>query len=279
MPTFQKRFVAAVEHIFNVHDNCDSSWCKYHNNKQLTEKDGKGKYKDVSYKCYKLIRETHDKLTTIERLKEVHHSFNTQKNESLNRAIAKQAPKNITYSKSISLKARVAFVVSVTSIGYEATVERLCEKLQIDYPTSIRQSWKNLDKRKGYKRIYDNKTTVKRRRTRVAKENMKKLRLEENTAKKKGLDYCSGMAIDIDENNNNEAHILNNDNATANAEVDAKVDKKCICGSNTHRRVSSHKCIFWQRKNKIITSECVETTQVDNEGTSIQQLDENTERK
>ena len=276
MPTFQTRFVAAIEHIFNKHDNCDSAWCKYHNNHQLTESEGKKKYKDVSYSCYPILRDIHDKLTSVEKLKQIHHQYNTQKNESMNRAIAKQAPKNVTFCKSLSLKGRVSFVVSVSAIGYEATVERLCTKLNIDFPESIRSAWRDVDKRKIYKRNYDKRKKVKRRRTRTAKENMKKQRLEENSSKKEGYYYGAGVAL-LDDIVNDDTHMV-----PVLKKQRTKSDPKngnllCVCGASDHRRQSSHKCRLWKEKNKIHTETCVEITPVMTLCTNIQQLGKNPE--
>lgn len=223
----------------------------------------------------------HDKLTTVEKLEQVHHRFNTQKNESLNRSVAKQAPKTITFCKSNSLKGRVAFVVCVASIGYEKTVERLCTKLQIEYPTTIRQTWKELDYRKDFKRKYGNTPVVKRRRTRVSRESMKQQRLEENTSKKEGYYYKTGVALaDVDEEL--ELSKRDDDNrkvGVGDEKVSRNVNKSCACGSITHRRTSSHKCTIWLQKNSV-TTQCVglqvkETVQV--QSTDVQQLEGNSE--
>lgn len=284
VPTFSKRFVAAIEHVFNKHDNCDSSWCEYHNNQHLTETKGKERYKDVSFPCYKHVREVHDKLTTYEKLSQVHHSFNTQKNESLNRSVAKQAPKTITFCKTNSLKGRVAFVVCVASIGYEATVERFCSILQIAFPESIRQTWKELDYRKNFKRKYDNTPLVKRRRTRVSRESMKQQRLEENTSKKAGYYYQSGIALaDVDQELQQSK--LDNDKRQVGV-FDEKVSaakelKPCVCGAITHRRTTSHKCRIWQEKNQSLT-QCVQTSTeqlVQVQCTDVHQLGEMLEKE
>lgn len=281
MHKFQERFTAAIDHTFNKHDLCDSKWCKFKNNQKKIDEFGAIKYKDVSYDCYAIVKEAHDKLTTKEKLLQIHHPYNTQQNESLNRAVAKQAPKNITYCKSMSLKGRVAFVVAVSGIGYECTIERVCEKLNIELPTSIAKAWKDFDKKKNYKRTYDNKPIVKRKRTEAIIKAMKKQRLEENNSKKKGYNYGAGIALlpDIVHGGNK------NDNSIKVVSDEKKsIKKDCICGSNTHQRTTSKKCKFYKVKQnaKDFLQECVvvttSATLVENNSTNVLHLEDNTEK-
>ena len=250
--TFFKRFEASIEHVYNKHDNCDSHWCKYHNNQLLTETEGKKKFKDVRFPSYKTIRAEHNKLTTKEKLAQIHHRFNSQKNESMNRSVAKFAPKNITYSKTMALKGRVAFVVAVEAIGYEKTVERLFNLLQMEFPYSIRLTWKELDKRKQFKKSYDRLPQIKKRRTRMARETMKKQRLEENQSKKEGYNYESGIGLFDDDycqdGVQQETNILTGGAVDEVVNNEKKV-QRCICGSDTHKRSNSRLCIR-NKKNK-----------------------------
>jgi len=49
----------------------------------------------------------------------------TLKNEALNRAFAKVAPKNIVFSKTYTLFDRMAFIICVDLLGYEETLHHL----------------------------------------------------------------------------------------------------------------------------------------------------------
>ena len=69
---------------------------------------------------YDEVKQIHDACTTHENLLMLMHPYDSQKNEALNRAFIKQAPKGIVFSKTFSLFDRLSFVVVIDSVGYEA---------------------------------------------------------------------------------------------------------------------------------------------------------------
>jgi hypothetical protein len=95
------------QHAFNEHSLCDSKWCRYHNNIELTNTDSKKKYRNKLSKEYTIMKEIHDKHTSDDLIKMVHHDFLSQKNEALNKAISHVAPKHTTFAMTKSLKTRV----------------------------------------------------------------------------------------------------------------------------------------------------------------------------
>jgi len=60
---------------------------------------------------------THDNLLILL------HPFDSQKNEALNHAFAKQAPKNIVFSKTFRLFNHLTFVIIIDLLGYEAALQ------------------------------------------------------------------------------------------------------------------------------------------------------------
>jgi hypothetical protein len=140
---FKIRFKAMFQHAFNVHTLCDSRWCPYHNNKELSDTVGLKKYKNIESKEYKVMKEIHDKHTCDKLIKMVHHNFSSQKNKALNKAISHVAPKHTTFSMTTSLKTRVSFVVCVDSTTYAETVTAIYNKLDLVINHLVKEAWKN----------------------------------------------------------------------------------------------------------------------------------------
>jgi len=59
----------------------------------------------------------------------LNHEFDLQKNEALNKACMKVAPKNMVFSKSHSLSDWLALVISYDSIGYLGCIISICRML------------------------------------------------------------------------------------------------------------------------------------------------------
>jgi hypothetical protein len=64
------------------------------------------------------MKEVHEKYTSDEMIKMIHHSFSSQKNEALNKAISHIAPKHMAFAMTNSLKSCASFVVCVDSLSY-----------------------------------------------------------------------------------------------------------------------------------------------------------------
>jgi len=74
---------------------------------------------------YDEVKQIHDACTTHENLLMLMHPYDSQKNEALNRAFIKQAPKGIVFSKTFSLFDRLSFVIIINSIGYEEGLKHI----------------------------------------------------------------------------------------------------------------------------------------------------------
>ena len=60
------------------------------------------------------------------------HEYDTQKNEGMNTCVAKYAPKNKTYCKSISLETRVKVAAGIYTVGYHFFWSEVVKELQMD---------------------------------------------------------------------------------------------------------------------------------------------------
>ena len=123
------------------------------------------KNKPEDMKVYKQIKSEYEKFVTEERLKECYHNFDTQLNESLNNAIAKVAPKNRTYCKSLSLSARVHIVIGIQNYGYKKYWNTLVtKKLGIEMSESFRNFLQKREKDLNRHKSYQKELRVKRMR-------------------------------------------------------------------------------------------------------------------
>jgi len=125
------------------------------------------------------------------------HPYDSQKNEALNRAFMKLAPKSIIFSKTFSLFDCLSFVIIVDSLGYEDGLHWLLATIY-NTPSSllglVQQEWAKLeDLFKKY--IHDWQKTKKVRCTSDKKKNLMKKRLNNNKAKRKGDGYHCGIGM------------------------------------------------------------------------------------
>jgi len=60
------------------------------------------------------------------------HSYDSQKNEALNKAFAKVAPKNIVFCKTHTLFDRLSLVVCIDSLGYQRCLKWLMKMMFAD---------------------------------------------------------------------------------------------------------------------------------------------------
>jgi hypothetical protein len=132
------RAKAVLEHHFEHHEHCDSSWCHRKNmsaGELANDRGKKGKYyccKERDSREYELLKSIVDKYTSIERLCEVAHGHSTQMNESMNNTIAWLAQKNKTLSGSVApLSLRIHLAVGINLVGYEPYLAELLNQMGI----------------------------------------------------------------------------------------------------------------------------------------------------
>merc|ERR1712045_865868 len=91
--------------------------------------------------------------------------YDTQKNEGLNSAVARVAPKCRTYCQSASLWARISLVIGEQNCGIKKFWQHLLENVfGINIPSSIIHFFINRDQDLQSHREYKTRTDVKRSR-------------------------------------------------------------------------------------------------------------------
>jgi len=130
---FRQGSKAVLAHHFNEHENCDPSWCHHAmpGNKEKTNSECK--YRDsIEHAELKLqLKTIIDKFTTDEKLHEIHHSKDSQKNEALNKSVTKYAPKDREYSGTMSLETRILTAAAVCNIGLDDFYQQVFKGLGI----------------------------------------------------------------------------------------------------------------------------------------------------
>jgi hypothetical protein len=122
---WEGRAKAVLEHHFDNHEFCHSSWCKrmlkspleLEQDRQQPGKFYRCKERDIAQ--YTLLKSVVDKYISIDKLVEVAQGYSTQMNESMNNNISWLAQKNKTLSGSKSLAMRIHLAVGITLVGYE----------------------------------------------------------------------------------------------------------------------------------------------------------------
>jgi len=120
---YLKQQWAGLYHQFNDHVHCSSEWCKYvHIPKELwitvnKNNNNKLRNKEFDELIWNEAKAIHDLFVMNENLEMLNHGFDLQKNEALNKAFTKVAPKNMVFSKTHSLYDHLALVIVYDSIG------------------------------------------------------------------------------------------------------------------------------------------------------------------
>jgi len=228
----------ALLHLGNDHSCCDAEWCAFKAGKKDETKDN-ANYLRKGTKRWNNIQEVMDRYSTDEMLRMTHHAFDSQKNESLNTKTATVAPKTKTFCKTMSLADRISFVTIVDSIGYDAGISRILSNLAGGKPVVIPpelQLWmRRMDAMQKRKKEYQQLPATKKKRAAQVKEQTKQAIADDKKARKRGLDYGSGIAVESDKKQE-EAAVGRKQKAD---------DSVCPrCGEPGHSRVTSKKCRF-----------------------------------
>jgi len=132
---FKTAMNAGLYHQFNDHVHCSGEWCKYvHISPELWNEVNENNNNKLCNKVFdELIwneaKAIHDIFVTDENLEMLNHEFDSQKNEALNKAFTKVAPKNMVFSKTHSLYDRLALVIAYDSIGLYECLTRIFQML------------------------------------------------------------------------------------------------------------------------------------------------------
>jgi len=132
---FKTAMNAGLYHQFNDHVHCSGEWCKYvHISPELWNEGNENNNNKLRNKVFdELIwneaKAIHDLFVTDKNLEMLNHEFDSQKNEALNKAFTKVAPKNMVFSKTHSLYDRLALVIVYDSIGLYEFLTRIFQML------------------------------------------------------------------------------------------------------------------------------------------------------
>jgi hypothetical protein len=129
---------AVLEHHFDNHEHC-GAWCP---RKRMTAEQrvaSKRFYrcKEQDAKLYAVLAEMMGRFISLDRLKEVAHTMDTQVNESFNNTVAWLAPKNKVYCGSRSLENRVGIALGIKSLGLGPYFKRLYGVLGITLTDNV----------------------------------------------------------------------------------------------------------------------------------------------
>jgi hypothetical protein len=88
---FRTASIAPIHHLFDSHEHCNPEWCPAKANKRVS----KGKYRNIedNKEMFDWLIENVSKKMEGEKLKALHHPFDTQMNEAMNNAVARRCPK------------------------------------------------------------------------------------------------------------------------------------------------------------------------------------------
>ena len=180
-----------ILHATGDHSKCGAEWC-HAKKAQQENKPYNKKPQFVSPQDdreIEQIRKIHESYTTDEKLRQMHHPWNTQLNESLNMRLAEYAPKHRHFSRSDTLQHRVHTVIAIHNLGYLAFYSRVFHLLDIhDCPFAL-EWYEKRDLRKQTQKAYDTKFETKRKRAHKADAKRKELIFEERTKTPKDGDY------------------------------------------------------------------------------------------
>jgi hypothetical protein len=222
LPSFVFRMKAVVEHMFDNHMFCDTSWCKEQRKRKAemrarlavveqvgedelltatiaSEENWKFWSKVDDRDLYIEMQRIQDKHTSKPMLHQLMHPFTSQKNEALNAAIAKVAPKDLTFSKTPSLRYRIAAVVGIDSVGWLPFVKRVLLDVNENYdmPESMERFFVSKQKKKEWAKGHQGKREVKQKRREKTNAKILQQKLDDQRAQQAGTYYAAGIAVSV----------------------------------------------------------------------------------
>jgi len=229
---------AVLEHHFDNHEFC-GDFCLRKNQTEDEKKSSTNFYrsKENDKELYELLQTKLARFVTKEALIEVGHGMDTLVNESLNNTISWLAPKNKTYSTSMSLTNRICVALIINTRGILGLFELLFDRLGISMQPDVLYFLTQIDAIRT-KRIKVSKTTKAKKKRQKAFHN--KLKEHNATARKERAkrtgEYCPGIGMD--------GGYTGNEVATNNPKPRQKRAKvTCpLCGGSGHKTAKSKKC-------------------------------------
>jgi hypothetical protein len=199
---------------------------------QAKQDEYKGIYrsKEKHAREYEQIKNALAPYLTDEKLKEIHHPYDSQKNESFNKSATKYAPKGRTYSMTMALTARISIAAGVCNLGAHGYWTRVLEGLQIEKGEHTEAFLLDKTRRSKHKHDYQCCIPVKRRRREKVSYKWQDILKKQFKEQQSGIDYKSGVRNDFD-NAGEQSKALTRQNK-------AVCKKPCIrCGRWDHTRL------------------------------------------
>ena len=206
---FKKKAHCIYLHHFDDHSCCNESWCKVLKSRRRDNPLAlapaylaKFRCKQRDFELFTRLKAGFAPFLTDTQLAMVYHSFHTNKNESLNRRVSAVAPKDRYFSGTKSLNDRICNVVITDSVGYTKGFLRVLQTIDetISLSPVIKEWCVRKDKTMTREDIRRNKPEIKRRRAEAINKEIREGRLSDARAKREGMDYGSGIALEQEEN-------------------------------------------------------------------------------
>ena len=259
-----KNIMAPLDHLFDDHKHCDSSWCHKKAEEDGTmecevvpsERKRKGYYrcKENDKELYNSLYELYKPYIIEERIEQCRHEFETQVNEGMNTCVAKYAPKGRHYSKSISLEARVKVASGIYNAGYHFFWTEVMKELDVSVETSVYEFLLTKDKNKlrKYNRDHDH-TNMAKQKTKEHEQLRKELELRYKNIQK-NMEYSPMVGCDTvigdegDKNKEKDQGNVAKDKKGRRAQIVCKHKLYgCTGGTNakpSHKSERSRHCTF-----------------------------------
>ena len=182
--------------------------------------------------------------TFPERLLESIHPWSTQLNEALNHIVAKYAPKDRTYSTTMSLQNRISIVVGIHNCGHLEFWTEVFSNLRMNVNKDLVNNLSQQDNTKERKRKHNEKRETKIKRRRIQNEKMKDMMQKQKLDEIRGKTYQSGEAM---------RHLIPNE--VLKIEEDIKLKGNINCGlwgcnhEKKHKTSKSKHCRYFTYKD------------------------------
>jgi hypothetical protein len=168
-----------------------------------------------------------------EKLKMLHHNWDTNCVEGFNKLIIKFLPKDRTFSKTIENSVRIHLACCLLSIGYKRFYTRLFAKTGLTKGECAALFFWSEDKERQWRKLYRKKESVKIRRMRDLYIKLKEGRDKQAQDRMKGHAYRTNMMMDGDAD----------DIEPIRKKAKRRNDGCCChCGGDTHKRITSILC-------------------------------------
>ena len=138
-------------------------------------------------------------LLSPEKMRQVHHTFQTQKNETLQRKTMAYLPKDSFFGGTMQLHDRIRLVVILDSLGEYTGLQRLFFNVGLP-PLHVPMGfWAHRkDNDDGHASVRRAKPEVKAKRAQKNVDKMKSQAMKDKAAAKKGITYESGIGNKTD---------------------------------------------------------------------------------